>query len=69
MKCFKFLAYYVLGSYYIFLFIYFHFREENFPPKSKMANIENLKAFDPFADASKGDDVGVQDGIVHVRYE
>jgi len=34
-----------------------------------MANIENLKAFDPFADASKGDDVGVQDGIVHVRIQ
>ena len=34
-----------------------------------MANIENLKAFDPFADAAKGDDEAVQDGLVHVRYE
>ena len=25
-----------------------------------MANIENLKAFDPFADAAKGDEEGVQ---------
>ena len=34
-----------------------------------MANIENLKAFDPFADAAKGDDEAVQDGLVHVRYD
>ena len=33
-----------------------------------MANIENLKAFDPFADAAKGNDEGVQDGLVHIRY-
>ena len=32
-----------------------------------MANIENLKAFDPFADAAKGNDEGVQDGLVHIR--
>ena len=34
-----------------------------------MANIENLKAFDPFADAAKGDDESVQDGLVHVRIQ
>ena len=34
-----------------------------------MANIENLKAFDPFADAAKGDDMSVQDGLVHVRIQ
>ena len=33
----------------------------------KMANIENLNSFDPFADAAKGDDEAVQDGLVHVR--
>jgi len=34
-----------------------------------MSNIENLKGFDPFADAAKGDDEGVQDGLVHVRIQ
>jgi hypothetical protein len=34
----------------------------------KMSHIENLKAFDPFADAAKGENEGVQDGLVHVRY-
>ena len=34
-----------------------------------MSNIENLKAFDPFADAAKGDDESVQDGLVHVRIQ
>ena len=34
-----------------------------------MSNIENLKGFDPFADAAKGDDDGVQDGLVHVRIQ
>ena len=34
-----------------------------------MTNIENLKAFDPFADAAKGDDESVQDGLVHVRIQ
>ena len=34
-----------------------------------MAHIENLKAFDPFADAAKGDDEAVQDGLVHVRLD
>ena len=33
----------------------------------KMSHIENLKAFDPFADAAKGENEGVQDGLVHVR--
>lgn len=32
-------------------------------------SIENLKGFDPFADAAKGDDEGVQDGLVHVRIQ
>jgi hypothetical protein len=35
--------------------------------KYKMSHIENLKAFDPFADAAKGENEGVQDGLVHVR--
>ena len=35
-----------------------------------MSNIENLKGFDPFADAAKGDDDGVQGvGLVHVRIQ
>ena len=34
-----------------------------------MSNIENLKGFDPFADAAKGDDDSVQDGLVHVRIQ
>ena len=34
-----------------------------------MTNIQNLKAFDPFADAAKGDDESVQDGLVHVRIQ
>jgi len=32
-------------------------------------SIENLKAFDPFADAAKGDEDGVQDGLVHIRIQ
>ena len=32
-------------------------------------SIENLKAFDPFADAAKGNDEGVQDGLVHIRIQ
>ena len=32
-----------------------------------MANLANLNTFDPFADAAKGDDTAVQDGLVHVR--
>ena len=32
-------------------------------------SIENLKAFDPFADAAKGDDEGGQDGLVHIRIQ
>lgn len=32
-------------------------------------SIENLKGFDPFADAAKGDEEGVQDGLVHVRIQ
>ena len=34
-----------------------------------MSNIENLKAFGPFADAAKGDAESVQDGLVHVRIQ
>lgn len=34
-----------------------------------MSKIENLKAFDPFADANKGDGDGVQDSIVHIRIQ
>jgi len=32
-------------------------------------SIENLKPFDPFADAAKGDEEGVQDGLVHIRIQ
>jgi len=35
----------------------------------KMSHIENLKAFDPFADANKGDDESVQEGLVHIRIQ
>jgi len=34
-----------------------------------MSNIENLKTFDPFADAIKGSEEGVQDGFVHIRIQ
>merc|ERR1712137_841959 len=36
--------------------------------KERMS-IENLKGFDPFADAAKGDEESVQDGLVHVRIQ
>jgi len=32
-------------------------------------SIQNLQTFDPFADASKGDEEGVQEGIVHIRVQ
>ncbi|TRY62177.1 hypothetical protein TCAL_11514 [Tigriopus californicus] len=32
-------------------------------------SIENLKGFDPFADAAKGDEESVQDGLVHIRIQ
>ena len=32
-------------------------------------SIENLKNFDPFADAAKGDEDAVQDGLVHIRIQ
>lgn len=32
-------------------------------------SIENLKAFDPFADAAKGNQDDVQDGLVHIRIQ
>lgn len=34
-----------------------------------MSNIQNLQTFDPFADASKGADDDVQDGLVHIRIQ
>jgi len=34
-----------------------------------LMSIENLKSFDPFADAAKGDEEGVQDGLVHIRIQ
>merc|ERR1712223_1653615 len=36
---------------------------------SNRMSIENIKTFDPCADAAKGDDDGVQDGLVHVRIQ
>lgn len=32
-------------------------------------SIQNLTTFDPFADASKGSDDNVQDGLVHIRIQ
>ena len=32
-------------------------------------SIDNFKNFDPFADAAKGDEDGVQDGLVHIRIQ
>merc|ERR1719402_1454185 len=34
-----------------------------------MSNIENLTSFDPFADAVRGTEDGVQDGLVHIRIQ
>ena len=34
-----------------------------------MSQLDNLKAFDPFADASKGDEESGQEGVVHIRFE
>ncbi|XP_063697032.1 eukaryotic translation initiation factor eIF1 [Culicoides brevitarsis] len=34
-----------------------------------MSNIQNLQTFDPFADASKGSEDDVQDGLVHIRIQ
>jgi translation initiation factor 1 len=34
-----------------------------------MSNIVNLDKIDPFADAAKGDDSDVQDGLVHIRIQ
>ncbi|XP_077997777.1 eukaryotic translation initiation factor 1b-like [Glandiceps talaboti] len=32
-------------------------------------SIQNLQTFDPFADASKGEDEGVQEGVIHIRIQ
>jgi len=37
--------------------------------KNRMSNIVNLDKIDPFADAAKGDESGVQDGLVHIRIQ
>merc|ERR1712080_58661 len=37
--------------------------------KAKMSQLANLKAFDPFADASKGDEESGQEGVVHIRIQ
>jgi len=34
-----------------------------------MSQLYNLKAFDPFADASKGDEESGQEGVVHIRIQ
>ncbi|TOF73226.1 hypothetical protein CGJ15_27390, partial [Vibrio parahaemolyticus] len=36
--------------------------------RSRMS-IQNLNTFDPFADAARGTDEGVQDGLVHIRIQ
>jgi len=43
-------------------------RPDRSDPTHRMS-IENLKSFDPFADAAKGDEDGVQDGLVHIRIQ
>ncbi|EDV26869.1 expressed hypothetical protein [Trichoplax adhaerens] len=32
-------------------------------------SIQNLKTFDPFADALKGEDEGHQEGVIHIRIQ
>ncbi|XP_070570510.1 eukaryotic translation initiation factor eIF1-like [Ptychodera flava] len=32
-------------------------------------SIQNLQTFDAFADASKGEDEGLQEGIIHIRIQ
>jgi len=32
-------------------------------------SIQNLNTFDPFADANKGNQEGVQDGLIHIRIQ
>ena len=34
-----------------------------------MSLLDNLKAFDPFADASKGNEDSGQEGVVHIRIQ
>jgi len=34
-----------------------------------MSQLDNLKAFDPFADASKGEEDSGQEGVVHIRIQ
>merc|ERR1712142_876242 len=36
--------------------------------RSRMS-IQNLQSYDPFADAARGTDDGVQDGLVHIRIQ
>ncbi|RWS25667.1 translation factor Sui1-like protein [Leptotrombidium deliense] len=33
------------------------------------SEIQNLKTFDPFADAINADDQGIQDGLIHIRIQ
>ncbi|XP_014674930.1 PREDICTED: eukaryotic translation initiation factor 1-like [Priapulus caudatus] len=34
-----------------------------------MSEIQNLFTFDPFADALKGDQLGAQEGLIHIRIQ
>ena len=34
-----------------------------------MSLLDNLRAFDPFADANKGDEESGQEGVVHIRIQ
>ncbi|KAI7688044.1 Eukaryotic translation initiation factor 1b [Sarcoptes scabiei] len=36
---------------------------------TNIQNPLNLKNFDPFADAFRGDDTGTQDGLIHIRIQ
>merc|ERR1712117_955946 len=45
------------------------FVSKSHPTFRMSGSIENLKSFDPFADAAKGDEDGVQDGLVHIRIQ
>merc|ERR1712062_814118 len=46
----------------------FTFKRPNGHSSNRMS-IENIKTFDPFADAAKGGENDVQDGLVHIRIQ
>ena len=52
-------------SWWLFLLL---FSEQIIRHWFSMSQLDNLKAFDPFADASKGDEESGQEGVVHIRW-